>query len=198
MGNRLSKIVTKTGDNGTTGLGDGSRVQKSSFRICAIGDVDELNCVIGLVISNLDSMVWGVGKVPPHQEGNDELKNIQHLLFDVGGELSMPNMDYSSIDVSDIEHIESDIERFNKDLPYLKNFILPSGNELVSRLHHARAVARRAERSVVRLSRVEFVNTDILKFLNRLSDFLFVLARVHADGVETLWVPKRDRGDGSV
>lgn len=181
MGNRLSKIVTRTGDDGTTGLGDGSRVLKSSPRMEAIGDVDELNTVIGLAITQMseDGDSCGI------------LKRIQHRLFDLGGELSIP--DYVILDDGDVDELEDHTETLNAELPYLKNFILPGGSELVARIHHARAVARRAERSVVRLAENEHVNDAGVKFLNRLSDFLFVLARTHADGKDILWKPKEKK-----
>lgn len=184
MGNRLSKIVTRTGDDGTTGLGDGSRIVKSHPRMQAIGDVDELNCVIGLalgVLTNSEAI------------GYDFLVAIQNRLFDLGGELSIPG--YFILDEDDVLVIEDEAERLNANLPYLKNFILPGGSELVARIHHARAVARRAERSVVELSNIEPINEEGRKYLNRLSDYLFVLARVHANGNDVLWVPKEKRSE---
>ena len=187
MGNRLSKIVTKTGDMGITGLGDGSRISKASDRIDAIGDVDELNCVIGLVISRMKEE-WMDSSV---HIGYYALMNIQHQLFDLGGELSIP--EHIIISEDDVIKLEHYIEEWNSKLPHLKNFMLPSGNELFSRLHHARAVARRAERSVVQLFETTIIKPQSLLFLNRLSDLLFVLARTHADFDEVLWKPKEKR-----
>ncbi len=197
MGNRLSKIVTKTGDDGTTGLGDGSRTLKSSVRIQAIGDVDELNCVIGLVLVELNKSVsYHYEKMTSRQDepsyiypvGYQELVEIQHRLFDLGGELSIP--DHVIIDEDDVDHLGNLAEEWNAKLPYLKNFILPGGSELVARLHHARAVCRRAERYFVQVSNFEVVNKYSRQYLNRLSDLLFVLARVHSKGNEVLWSPK--------
>lgn len=176
MGNRLSKIVTKTGDDGTTGLGDGSRVPKTHARIEAIGDIDELNCLVGFVLADKSL------------EYDDILTEIHHRLFDVGGELSIP--DYTIIDDSDVEKLEVWIAQTNNQLPPLKNFILPGGNDLLAKIHLTRAVSRRAERSVIRLAEIEHVNSYTTQYLNRLSDLFFVMARASAQRNEVLWQPK--------
>lgn len=178
MGHRLSKIYTRTGDKGTTGLGDGSRADKDSLRVEAFGAVDELNSAVGLVLAaSLPDAV------------RDCLTRIQHELFDLGGELCLPGE--TLIPDRYVEALERDLDRFNADLPPLKDFILPGGSESAARCHLARAVARRAERRVVSLARAEAVNDATVRYLNRLSDLLFVLARVlvRADGgSEVLWV----------
>jgi cob(I)alamin adenosyltransferase len=178
MGNRLSKIYTRTGDKGTTGLGDGSRVDKDSLRVEAYGTVDELNSAVGLVLSaDLPSNV------------RDRLTRIQHELFDLGGELCMPGT--ALIPDSYVEALEHDLDGLNADLPPLKDFILPGGSESAARCHLARTVARRAERRVISLAHNETVNDATIRYLNRLSDLLFVIARVLArrdGGSEVLWV----------
>lgn len=176
MGNRLSKIVTKTGDGGTTGLGDGSRVPKTHARIEAIGDIDELNCVIGLILADKSL------------DYDDIVTEIHHRLFDVGGELSIP--DYTIIDDNDVAKLEIWIANVNEKLPPLKNFILPGGSDLIAKIHLARAVSRRAERAVVRLAEIEHVNQYTTRYLNRLSDLFFVMARAESGGREVLWKPK--------
>lgn len=178
VANRISKVVTKTGDFGTTGLGDGSRRSKDNPRVQAIGDIDEANCAIGLILSCLS--------VPDSRI--DVLMSIQHRMFDLGGEISIPH--YSIIDEDDVDALEELTETLNETLPPLKNFILPSGGELVSRIHMARAIVRRAERSVVELMRQETINKYASRYLNRLSDYLFVLARHAAWPNEVLWEPK--------
>lgn len=178
MGNRLSKIYTRTGDDGTTGLGDGSRVDKDSLRVETFGTVDELNSLIGLVLSGqLDDAI------------RDCLTRTQHELFDLGGELCMPG--FTLIPDEFIEGLEHDLDVFNEDLPPLKDFILPGGSEAAARCHLARTVARRAERRVITLARNETVNEASIRYLNRLSDLLFVVARVlarHDGGSEVIWV----------
>ncbi|MFC1777919.1 cob(I)yrinic acid a,c-diamide adenosyltransferase [Pseudomonadota bacterium] len=178
MGNRLSKIYTRTGDKGTTGLGDGSRVDKDSLRVETYGTVDELNSLIGLVLTGeIDDSIGAC------------LTRTQHELFDLGGELCMPG--YTLIPESCIEQLENDLDRFNEDLPPLKDFILPGGSESAARCHLARTVCRRAERLMVSLTKVEDINEVSLRYLNRLSDLLFVIARVLAranGGSEVLWV----------
>jgi len=179
MGNRLSKIYTKTGDKGTTGLSDGSRVAKSHARIAVIGDVDELNSVLGIILTQeLDNDVRGI------------LTNIQHHLFNFGGELSLPG--YELIKQQHVSDIENEIDRLNKDLPPLKDFILPGGSLAASFTHQARSVCRRAERGLVTLQEKEEVSDTLLQYLNRLSDFLFVLAR-HINKIngkpDILWRP---------
>ena len=187
MGSRLSKIYTRTGDAGETGLGDGVRVPKDSLRIDAIGAVDELNSVVGLLGAALDEK-------HPLQE---RLREIQHDLFDIGGALSLP--DRPELDIVEDRHIEAlekTLDERNADLPPLENFILPGGSEAVARAHLARTVCRRAERQLVALHRAEPLPEAQLRYLNRLSDLLFVLARslAHAEGGrEVLWRrPRRD------
>lgn len=184
MGNRLSKIYTRTGDKGTTGLGTGERVDKDDLRVETFGTVDELNSIIGLVLaSELDEPV------------RDCLTRTQHELFDLGGELCMPG--YTLIPDACVAQLEEDLDRFNEDLPPLKDFILPGGSEAAARCHLARTVCRRAERLMVSLSKVEDLNEVSLRYLNRLSDLLFVIARTVAranGGSEVLWVHGDKRG----
>ena len=177
MGNRLSKIYTKTGDDGTTGLGDGSRVAKDSARVIAYGTVDEANSCIGLLLA---------GNVP--DDVRELLVRIQHQMFDLGGELCIPG--HAAIFDADVETLEARLDHYNDDLPPLKDFILPGGGEAAARCHIARTVVRRAERDTVTLSRHDAVRPQAIRYLNRLSDLLFVLARVlaRADGQgEVLW-----------
>ncbi|MEP7313923.1 MAG: cob(I)yrinic acid a,c-diamide adenosyltransferase [Pseudomonadota bacterium] len=178
MGNRLSKIVTRTGDKGTTGLGDGTRVPKDSARIEAIGTVDELNSALGLLVAS--------GPLPPDIAGL--LLRIQHDLFDLGGELSIPG--HTLLLQAQIERLEAQVEHFNGQLPPLKEFILPGGNQAAAASHLARTIARRAERRCWTLAGVEALSPLVLVYLNRLSDLLFVLARVLArqqNGSEITW-----------
>lgn len=180
MGNRLSKIYTRTGDNGTTGLGNGERVAKDSLRVEACGCIDELNSFIAVVIETPG--------VP--SEIADDLRPIQHRLFDLGGELSVPGR--TVIDDAMVTELEITLDRYNATLPPLKEFILPGGNAAAANCHVARAVCRRAERRLCTLARNEPLNPASLRYLNRLSDLLFVLARVCArqDGSsEVLWNP---------
>ncbi len=181
MGNRLTKIYTRTGDSGSTGLADGSRADKDSLRISAIGDVDELNSLLGLLAAHdIDDSIKTV------------LLDIQHILFDLGGELAIP--DSEMVTESRVEYLEKIIDEYNASLPPLKEFILPGGSIPAATCHTARAVCRRAERLVVGLSKEISVNQASLKFLNRLSDLLFVFARTLArsgDGQEILWKSKR-------
>jgi len=175
MGNRLSKIYTRTGDKGTTGLGDGARVDKDSLRVEAYGTVDELNSAVGLVLS---------AELPEAVRAC--LTRTQHELFDLGGELCMPGT--TLIPDRYVDGLEQSLDAFNEDLPPLKDFILPGGS---SRCHLARTVARRAERRVISLAHNESVNEATIRYLNRLSDLLFVIARVlarHDGGSEVLWV----------
>jgi len=184
MGNRLSKIYTRTGDKGTTGLGDGSRVDKDSLRVETFGTVDELNSLIGLVLAS-----------DTGDTIRDCLTRTQHELFDLGGELCMPG--YTLIPDSCVDQLEADLDRFNEDLPPLKDFILPGGSESAARCHLARTVFRRAERLMVSLAKIEDINEVSLRYLNRLSDLLFVMARVLAranGGSEVLWVHGDKRG----
>jgi cob(I)alamin adenosyltransferase len=181
MGNRLSKIYTKTGDDGTTGLGDGTRVPKDSTRVAAYGTVDELNSAIGMVLAQ---------EIAP--AARECLTQVQHDLFDLGGELCIPGM--AMVSDADIERIETTLDAFNADLPPLKDFILPGGGMAAACCHLARTVCRRAERKVVMLSRTETVRGEVVRYLNRLSDLLFVLARVLARASghgETLWEHER-------
>jgi cob(I)alamin adenosyltransferase len=164
MGYRLSKIYTRTGDDGTTGLGDGSRVKKDSPRILAIGSVDELNSQLGLICSEeIDSTT------------KEMLTEIQHRLFDIGGELSVPG--YSVLNETSITWLEQQLDRMNDDLSPLEDFILPGGCRAAALCHVARSVCRRAERDCFSLGDKEEVSSLITRFLNRLSDLLFVLAR---------------------
>ena len=181
MGHRLSKIVTRTGDAGTTGLGDGSRVAKDSPRIMAIGSVDELNSVIGVMLAE-----------PLPAAIAQTLIDVQHDLFDLGGELSIPG--YNAIVVAQIERLEAEVERFNADLPPLKEFILPGGTRGAALAHVARTVCRRAERTLIEAAGNEPI-TDLSRiYLNRLSDLLFVLARAvnrAASTPDVLWQKNR-------
>jgi cob(I)alamin adenosyltransferase len=183
MGNRLSKIYTRTGDDGTTGLGDGSRTQKDSLRVEAYGTVDELNSAIGVLVAEIDNE--GIASV---------LLDVQHDLFDLGGELCMPEM--ALIGDRHIDRLEHELDRLNEDLPPLKDFILPGGSRAAAQAHLARTICRRSERRVIALARHEAVNEPAIRYLNRLSDLLFVAARTiaRASGVgEILWDHDRDR-----
>jgi cob(I)alamin adenosyltransferase len=164
MGHRLSKIYTRTGDAGTTGLGDGSRTAKDSLRIDAIGEVDELNSTIGLLLAE-----------PLPEAVSTALTGVQHDLLDLGGELCIPGR--SAISEEQTARLETLLDGFNADLPPLKEFILPGGTRAASLAHVARTVCRRAERSVVALGHAEAVSDASRIYLNRLSDLLFVLGR---------------------
>jgi cob(I)alamin adenosyltransferase len=168
MGNRLSKIYTRTGDDGSTGLGDGTRVAKDSLRVEAYGTVDEANSAVGTVL--------GVPALSPEIRGC--LMQVQHDLFDLGGELCIPG--HVMIGAAHIERLEQELDAFNAGLPALKEFILPGGGQAAAACHLARAVTRRAERRCWSLARAEAVSPEALKYLNRLSDLLFVVARVLA------------------
>ena len=184
MGNRLSKIYTRTGDDGTTGLGDGQRVAKDSARVEAYGTVDEANSAIGLVLA-----------APVPDGVRTLLTAVQHQLFDLGAELCIPG--HAAISDADVERLEQRLDAFNADLPALKDFILPGGGEAAARCHVARTVVRRAERQAVALSRLEDVRPEAVRYLNRLSDLLFVLARVlarHSGHGEVLWNHERRQG----
>lgn len=183
MGYRLSKIYTRTGDAGTTGLGDGARVPKDSARIEAIGAVDELNSAIGVVLT--EDVAEPVAVV---------LTQVQHELFDLGGELSIPG--YTAIDEAHVLALESHLDRFNADLPPLKEFILPGGSRAAALTHVSRAICRRAERRVVTLAQSEQLSPMPQRYLNRLSDLLFVLCRVlnrHAGRNDVYWRKKQDK-----
>lgn len=164
MAHRLSKITTRTGDRGETGLGDGSRVRKSSVRVRALGDIDELNSAIGLVAAD---------EVPA--DVAEALAEIQHDLFDLGGEISIPG--HAMLADAHIERLEARIQAWNEELPPLKEFILPGGSRAAAAAHLARTVCRRAERSVVELGEKEKVGDAALRYLNRLSDLLFIAGR---------------------
>jgi cob(I)alamin adenosyltransferase len=183
MGNRLTKIYTRTGDDGSTGLGDGARVAKESPRVEAYGTVDEANSAIGVLLA--------VPSLPAAIKNC--LIGVQHDLFDLGGELCIPG--HRLVTAAYVDRLETTLDGFNEGLPPLKEFILPGGGPAAAACHVARAVCRRAERRVWSLARVEEVAPDALKYLNRLSDLLFVLARVlarHEQGSEVLW--RRTRG----
>jgi len=185
MGNRLSKIYTRTGDDGSTGLGDGSRVAKDSLRVEAYGTVDEANSAIGVVLA--------ANKVP--DDIRDLLTTVQHQMFDLGGELCIPG--HAAIFDADVDALERQLDHYNEDLPALRDFILPGGGEAAARCHLARTIVRRAERATVALSRHESVRPEAIRYLNRLSDLLFVLSRLlaRADGQgEVLWRHERRRG----
>ncbi|HET6633136.1 MAG TPA: cob(I)yrinic acid a,c-diamide adenosyltransferase [Rhodanobacteraceae bacterium] len=182
MGNRLSKIYTRTGDDGTTGLGDGSRIAKDAPRVVAYGSVDELNSQLGVVLA-CDGLGDDVVEV---------LTQIQHELFDLGGELCIPGM--AMIEDADVARLEERLDALNADLPPLKEFILPGGGMPAATCHVARTICRRAERAVVTLARDEDVRPQPQRYLNRLSDLLFVLARVLARRSgrgEVLWHHER-------
>ena len=184
MGNRLSKIYTRTGDDGSTGLGDGSRVPKDSLRVAAYGTVDELNSSIGMVLAS-----DGVSA-----EVREALVQVQHELFDLGGELCIPGM--AMIEDRDIDRLEQVLDGFNEPLPALKDFILPGGGMAAACCHLARTVCRRAEREVIALARAEDVRPQAQRYLNRLSDLLFVICRVLARAGghgEVLWQHERRR-----
>jgi cob(I)alamin adenosyltransferase len=184
VGNRLSKIYTRTGDDGSTGLGDGSRVGKDSARVNAYGTVDEANSCIGVVLAQT---------LP--DDVRADLVSIQHQMFDLGGELCIPG--HAAITDADVTRLENILDRYNADLPPLKDFILPGGGAAASFCHVARTVTRRAERETVALSRHDSVRPEAIRYLNRLSDLLFVLARVlaRASGAgEVLWNHERRKG----
>ena len=181
MGHRLSKIYTKTGDDGSTGLGDGTRTAKDSLRVAAYGGVDELNSTLGVVLAQ---------DIPaPVREA---LTQVQHDLFDLGGELCIPGM--AMIHDADVARLETTLDGFNAGLPPLQDFILPGGGMAAASCHVARTVCRRAERDTVSLARAETVRPEAIRYLNRLSDLLFVLARVLARASghgEVLWQHER-------
>jgi len=182
MGNRLSKIYTRTGDDGTTGLGDGSRVPKDDARVEAYGSVDECNSAIGVVLA--------VAALPA--DVRDILMTVQHELFDLGGELCIPG--HRAIQAPQVSRLEQALDAFNEQLPPLKEFILPGGGTAAAACHLARTICRRAERRCWTLARTQTVAAEPLQYLNRLSDLLFVIARVLArqeSGSEVLWKHER-------
>jgi cob(I)alamin adenosyltransferase len=183
VGHRLSKIYTRTGDDGTTGLGDGTRVPKDHLRVEAYGTVDELNSALGVVLAN---------HLP--EDVRAALAPIQHELFDLGGELCIPGR--IVLAARHVARLEQVLDAFNADLPPLKEFILPGGAEDAALLHLARTICRRAERHTVALARTETINPYSVEYLNRLSDLLFVAARyvnARAAGSEVLWRPDDQR-----
>ena len=188
---KLNKIYTRTGDDGTSGLVDGSRAAKSGPRLTAIGEVDEANCAVGLAIAEL------AGKA-----GFPDLGRVQNELFDLGADLATPfGTDFEAHALrmvpDQVERLEREIDAMNADLSPLTSFILPSGSRAIAAIHLARAIVRRAERAAVALAERDEVNRHAVAYLNRLSDHLFVLARAVAvgDGGEILWQPGATRGD---
>lgn len=184
MGNRLSRIATRTGDDGTTGLGDGSRTRKDGLRITAIGEVDELNSTIGLLLT--EQMPEGI---------HDALLGIQHDLFDLGGELCIPG--FENVADAQVARLDLLLDEHNATLPRLQEFILPGGSRAAAIAHVARTVCRRAERAVVALGEAEPLRPVCRQYLNRLSDLMFVLARVlnrSAGGSDVLWEKDRAKG----
>jgi len=165
MANRLTQIATRTGDDGTTGLGDGTRVAKDHLRIQAMGDVDELNSNLGVLLAE---------RLP--DDVRDLLVTVQHELFNLGGELSIPG--YTLLQSTAVAHLDQALDRYNADLPRLKEFILPAGTRSAALAHVGRTIARRAERSLVSLGAQDPIRDEPRQYLNRLSDLLFVLARV--------------------
>lgn len=184
MGHRLSKIYTRTGDAGSTGLGDGSRVAKDSLRITALGDVDELNAIVGVLRAEIAHST-----LLEKESWDKKLSLIQHWLFDLGGEVCIPN--YTLLQSKSIDFLEQDIDAMNEALPMLKDFILPSGTLTCSYAHQARAVCRRAERSLIAVqNREQNIQAVALQLLNRLSDWFFVASRTlqrESGGAEVLW-----------
>jgi len=184
---KLNKIYTRTGDDGTTGLVDGSRRAKHDVRMQAIGEVDEANCAIGHAV------------IASSEEAARNLQRIQNDLFDLGADLATPGEDFAPSEMvlrvvaSQVDRLEGAIDALNEGLPPLTSFILPGGSEAAARIHIARAAVRRAERSAVALASTEPVNPQALAYLNRLSDYLFVLARATNAGEDPLWVPGASR-----
>lgn len=188
MGHRLSRIVTRTGDDGTTGLGDGSRTGKDAPRVVAMGEVDELNSVIGVLLAE-----------PLPEQIDTWLNQVQHDLFDLGAELAVPG--YHALNEAHVLELETQLGALNADLPPLKEFILPGGGRPAALSHQARSVCRRAERALVALAHFDSVSPAARQYLNRLSDALFVLSRWlnrEAGMSDVLWQPKRrDEADAS-
>ena len=175
---RITKVTTKTGDQGNTTLGDGSHVSKDNARVHCLGSIDELNASMGLALVTL------------LEDHVADLESIQNDLFNIGGELSIPKMEKTLLQEDRVDFLEKRIESINKQLPPLEEFIIPGGSETGARLHVARSICRRAERGLVSLNNIEKLSTDILKYVNRLSDYLFVLARLVIDksgSKETQW-----------
>ena len=183
MGHRLSKIATRTGDDGTTGLGDGSRIDKDALRVQAMGDVDELNSHIGVLLCD---------ELP--DDLRHELVTIQHDLFDLGGELCIPG--FTLIQEAQVLRLDELLAKYNSTLPPLSEFILPGGSRAAAQAHICRTVCRRAERSIVSLGKAEALNPQPRQFVNRLSDLLFVVSRVlnrFAGGSDVLWEKGRNK-----
>lgn len=178
MGKRLTRIYTRSGDDGTTGLGDGSRVAKDDLRVEAYGTIDEANSAIGIVLA-CDTLPDGI---------RGALTDIQHDLFELGGELCLPG--HAAITADFVTKLETELDTLNARLPALEEFILPGGGIAAAHCHLARAIVRRAERVIISLSAQETIRAELLKYLNRLSDLLFVMARTIAraeNGRELLW-----------
>ena len=183
MAHRLSKITTRTGDRGETGLGDGSRVSKDSLRVRALGDLDELNSALGVLLAE---------ELPP--EVAELLGHVQHDLFDLGGEVSIPG--HAMLGEEQVARLEASIESWNAELPPLKEFILPGGSRAAAAAHLARTVCRRAERSLVALGATEKIGEPARRYLNRLSDLLFIAGRVlnrHAGRSDVQWRHERKK-----
>ena len=176
---RITKVYTKTGDDGTTGLAKGERVPKDHPRIQVLGSLDETNSVIGLVFTlKIDDRIKVI------------LNKVQHVIFDIGGELAMGDKSMGLVKEEYVIELESAIDELNSDLPPLKEFIIPGGSKASAHLHHSRSVCRRTERDLIYLHQLEPVDEIFIKYLNRLSDFLFVAARVQNakdGGGEELW-----------
>jgi cob(I)alamin adenosyltransferase len=182
---KLNRIYTRTGDDGTTGLADGSRRPKHDVRMIAIGSVDESNAAIGLARLHADGAV------------DDLLAQVQNDLFDLGADLATPSDDVKwpplRIKAAQVTALEAALDAYNEALESLTSFILPAGTPLSAHLHMARTIARRAERDTAALADMESINPEIMKYMNRLSDLLFVLARHANDGgrADVLWVPSK-------
>jgi cob(I)alamin adenosyltransferase len=178
MGHRLSKIYTRTGDDGTTGLASGERIDKADPRVDAFGNIDETNSALGLLLAEPD-IPDGIRAI---------LTRIQHELFEIGAELSLPG--YRQITGEHVRQLERELDELNAELPPLKEFVLPGGTRAAATCHLARTICRRSERSAWAASKVTELNPELLRYLNRLSDLLFVMARSlarHGGGQETLW-----------
>lgn len=177
MADRLTKITTRTGDAGTTGLGDGTRVAKNAVRVAAMGEIDELNSMLGLLLTE-----------PVPELARVTLGRIQNELFDLGGEICIPG--HTAMTTGHVAALDAEISRFNADLPSLKEFILPGGSRAAACCHLARTIARRTERTMVALAQTETVSPLALQYVNRLSDLLFILARTlnrHAGVADVCW-----------
>jgi len=183
MGHRLSQIATRTGDDGSTGLGDGSRTGKDSLRIAAIGDIDELNSALGVLLAD---------DLP--DEVRADLLDIQHDLFDLGGELCIPG--YTMLKDAQVARLDDRLKHYNAGLPRLAEFILPGGSRAAALAHVCRATCRRAERAIVTLGKAETIHATPRQYVNRLSDLMFVLARVlnrHAGGSDVQWQQRKNQ-----